>query len=435
MWRRLLMNIEILSQYVGAVVGAITIVSGIVGLTLYVAKIQFSIKEQKLESELNLLRQKQESVETILAHARRVGYEALIVKTEIDELLSQSKQLLRVEAASVLVPYPSPDPNGKKDLVFLSIDSPNAGTLRRTRIPADKGIAGWVLHNGRKYMSPSVQNDPHFFNKVDQRSRFVTRNILCLPIYQMGKIIGVIQFLNKKDGEFTEGSVEIISSLLNELFQKVGIFVSHPEFFGILGLSDPPLEKQGTILTVDISNSTSLLEILPNAETIDILNEYLENVSEIGLSRGATIDKFLGDGLIMRFNVPKPINNYAIVAFETALEIHRAFERLKENWLKYGLPVGGIYNRIGMGTGTLYEVFLGPPQYRQNTVMGVPMIVSSYLCERSSRDRNVLYIDDVTYNLIEPGTQKRKVSFKPLWMKDFPKIQGLIQHVYDVILD
>jgi serine phosphatase RsbU (regulator of sigma subunit) len=68
------------------------------------------------------------------------------------------------------------------------------------RLPADRGIAGWVAKNGRSLRLENAYEDPRFEPDVDRRLGFTTRRLLCLPIRnEAGAIVGVLQLLNKEE--------------------------------------------------------------------------------------------------------------------------------------------------------------------------------------------------------------------------------------------
>jgi len=68
------------------------------------------------------------------------------------------------------------------------------------RLPADRGIAGWVAQNGKSLRLENAYEDPRFEPDVDRRLGFTTRRLLCLPIRnEGGQIVGVLQLLNKED--------------------------------------------------------------------------------------------------------------------------------------------------------------------------------------------------------------------------------------------
>jgi len=73
------------------------------------------------------------------------------------------------------------------------------------RLPADRGIAGWVTQNGKSLRLENAYEDPRFEPDVDRRLGFTTRSLLCLPIRnEGGQIVGVLQLLNKEEAFTTE---------------------------------------------------------------------------------------------------------------------------------------------------------------------------------------------------------------------------------------
>jgi len=68
------------------------------------------------------------------------------------------------------------------------------------RLPADRGIAGWVAQNGRSLRLENAYEDPRFEPEIDRRLGFTTKRLLCLPIRnEAGNIVGVLQLLNKNE--------------------------------------------------------------------------------------------------------------------------------------------------------------------------------------------------------------------------------------------
>lgn len=76
---------------------------------------------------------------------------------------------------------------------------------KEIRIKSNSGIAGHVFTSGEGVIIDDAYNDERFNRDVDSNTGYVTKNILCAPIRTPdGKIIGVAQFLNKKQGCFTK---------------------------------------------------------------------------------------------------------------------------------------------------------------------------------------------------------------------------------------
>jgi adenylate cyclase len=87
-------------------------------------------------------------------------------------------------------------------------------TLREIRILNDAGIAGNVFTTGKGAIVHDPYNDPRFNSKIDQETGFTTKSILCAPIRTVkGEIIGVLQMLNKKHGQFTETHLRLLEDM------------------------------------------------------------------------------------------------------------------------------------------------------------------------------------------------------------------------------
>ena len=85
---------------------------------------------------------------------------------------------------------------------------------REIRLPMGKGIAGTVAETGEVVNLPDAYADPRFDREFDQRFGYHTRSLLCLPINdRAGKIVGVLQLLNKPGGAFTKEDIDALRSL------------------------------------------------------------------------------------------------------------------------------------------------------------------------------------------------------------------------------
>ncbi len=86
--------------------------------------------------------------------------------------------------------------------------------LKEIRIPLGAGIAGHVAKTGETVNIPDAYQDPRFNPEVDRKTGYHTRTILCVPMKSPeGKILGVIQLLNKRHGIFTHEDEELLDAL------------------------------------------------------------------------------------------------------------------------------------------------------------------------------------------------------------------------------
>lgn len=75
---------------------------------------------------------------------------------------------------------------------------------KEIRFPMAKGVAGHVASTGEILNIPDAYKDDRFNRDVDLQTGYKTKTILCMPIYNRGSIIGVVQMVNKKMGCFTK---------------------------------------------------------------------------------------------------------------------------------------------------------------------------------------------------------------------------------------
>ncbi len=79
------------------------------------------------------------------------------------------------------------------------------------RIPSNKGIVGYVASTGEALNIPDAYKDPRFDPTTDRRTGYVTRNILCLPVFNSAnELIGVTQLINKHQGSFSTSDEEFM---------------------------------------------------------------------------------------------------------------------------------------------------------------------------------------------------------------------------------
>ncbi|EKF01229.1 MULTISPECIES: GAF domain-containing protein [unclassified Tolypothrix] len=79
------------------------------------------------------------------------------------------------------------------------------------RMPSNRGIVGFVASTGQAVNIPDAYKDPRFDPTTDRKTGYVTRNILCLPVFNSAnELIGVTQLINKQQGSFTASDEEFM---------------------------------------------------------------------------------------------------------------------------------------------------------------------------------------------------------------------------------
>ncbi len=87
------------------------------------------------------------------------------------------------------------------ELVFEYAQGEFGNVLRKQRTALDEGIAGWVATHGVPALVNDARQDPRFSPLVDTRTGFLTQSLLCVPLQLRGRLIGVLEVLNKRSGQ------------------------------------------------------------------------------------------------------------------------------------------------------------------------------------------------------------------------------------------
>ena len=99
--------------------------------------------------------------------------------------------------------------------------------VEEIRVPADKGFCGECIKTGRTILIPDAYADERFNPEVDRKTGFVTRNIMSVPLNGYdNRLVGVLQVLNRKDGEFADYDVmlaEMLAAQAGVVIQKANL--------------------------------------------------------------------------------------------------------------------------------------------------------------------------------------------------------------------
>ena len=103
------------------------------------------------------------------------------------------------------------------ELVFSVPTGPKAEVLTDIRIPSGKGVAGWVARYEEPALVTNAGGDARFYAEVDRMTGFETKSIVCVPLKAKKKLIGVLQVVNKVDGDaFTSEDAILLRIFANQ---------------------------------------------------------------------------------------------------------------------------------------------------------------------------------------------------------------------------
>lgn len=113
---------------------------------------------------------------------------------------------------------------GAERCSILMLDEPRnelvleiPGETRQYRMPADRGIAGWVVTHGIGQIVNDVEQDSRWYDGIGREAEFVTRSLICVPMRIQDRVIGAMQLLNTLDGRpFTEQDMQLLTTLASQ---------------------------------------------------------------------------------------------------------------------------------------------------------------------------------------------------------------------------
>jgi diguanylate cyclase (GGDEF)-like protein len=130
----------------------------------------------------------------------------------LDIIMEKTNELVKAEAGSVLLLDEETN-----ELYFELTEGEKKNDIKRFRLKVGEGIAGWVALHGEPLIVEDVATDPRFCNKMDDSIDFKTRSILCVPLRSKGKILGVLEVINKTDGEpFGQKELDLLLTLVDQ---------------------------------------------------------------------------------------------------------------------------------------------------------------------------------------------------------------------------
>jgi class 3 adenylate cyclase len=180
--------------------------------------------------------------------------------------------------------------------------------------------------------------------------------------------------------------------------------------------------KNLTVFFSDIVNFTDLSDTLEPEKLAQIINNYLSEMTTIALECGGTIDKFIGDAVMVFFGDPESLGEEedALNCIEMALRMKARVEELREYWERNGVK-GGLDIRVGIATGHCTVGNFGSNQRMDYTALGGPVNISARL--ESKAPKNEILISDATHNLIKGKVETN--YFDEIKLKGFARPIGI----------
>ena len=181
-------------------------------------------------------------------------------------------------------------------------------------------------------------------------------------------------------------------------------------------LQDPSLVKLGgelqevTVMFADLEGFTTMSEHLHPAKLLRVLNRYHELVVNLVQQNHGTVNKFLGDGVMVLYNTPLPREQHALCAVETALAVREALAGFHQQFE----PAYRLGINFGIHTGQAVVGNVGTSEIMDYTAVGDTVNLAARLQDLATSSQ--ILISDKTFAQLNGRITVRTVG--PVHMKN-----------------
>ncbi|MBT3264273.1 MAG: adenylate/guanylate cyclase domain-containing protein [Acidiferrobacteraceae bacterium] len=203
-----------------------------------------------------------------------------------------------------------------------------------------------------------------------------------------------------KDQELIAAKTQQLEQLAKRLAQYLSPQIYETIFSGKSIEEDSYSRKNLTVFFSDIVQFTDMSDSLEPEKLATVINSYLSEMTQVALDCGGTIDKFIGDAILVFFGDPKSRGEKqdALAGVDMAIKMQERIKELQGYWKKNGVT-NGLNVRMGVTTGYCTVGNFGSSQRMDYTVLGKPVNLAARL--ESLAEAGQILISDATYALIE----------------------------------
>ncbi len=168
--------------------------------------------------------------------------------------------------------------------------------------------------------------------------------------------------------------------------------------------------RELTVFFSDIAGFTTISEQFYTKPEglVELLNEYLDEMTSIVLKHEGTLDKYEGDAIMAFWGAPIPQKDHALRTCLASLDMQRRLAALRPKWKKEGRPA--LVVRIGINTGTMIVGNMGGRDRFDYTVIGDSVNLASRLEGANKQYGSNIMISDFTYQHVKGQVMVRELD-------------------------
>jgi class 3 adenylate cyclase/putative methionine-R-sulfoxide reductase with GAF domain len=315
--------------------------------------------ERDATRQLEDVREQQRAISDVLrAVARSAGLEPVL-----DEIVEACRRLCHADYGALYLLEDGllhvATHQGEPGSAEYDREHPHA--LDRTTGAGRTAVTGQPVH------IPDVRDDPEYAYPGPYRYRA----LLGVPIKVEDELLGVVVLVRREPEAFSDAEIALVQTFADQaaialanarLLESVARqraelsrFLS-PQVAELITSTDGKKLLAGhrayiTCLFCDLRGFTAFAETAAPEELLDVLREYHTALGRLIPEHGGTLEHFAGDGLMVFFNDPLPVEDHELHAVRLAVAAQERFAELAGEWHKRGVELGlGIGVEAGYAT-------------------------------------------------------------------------------------
>jgi len=342
------------------------------------------------------------------------------------------REVMNVEAGSLFLV----DGNELEFAVAFNIELKFLKELKDLRLKMGQGIAGYVAAQGESIIINNAQKSPHFYSEIDNTTGFKTLSALCVPMISQGKVIGVLEVLNRIKGDFSLNDEDLLKSIASSvsiaienarLYKETVSMAEHERGIRSVFQKFVPKEivdnivygtetggeileevKTLTLLNIDIREFSRISREIGSQKTVPLLNYFFSAMGGMVFKHHGIVDKYLGDGLLALFGAPVSSIMDADNAVRAALEMKNSVATLNN----YFAREFGVSINIGISvhTGEVVVGSFGFEMKMDYTVIGDSVNDVFKLQELTKSIPNSILISEKTHHSSRSHLELRDID-------------------------
>lgn len=167
-------------------------------------------------------------------------------------------------------------------------------------------------------------------------------------------------------------------------------------------------KRELTAFFSDIASFTTMSEALTPEALVQLLNEYLDDMTNIVIKHGGTLDKYEGDAIMAFWGAPIPQKDHALRACQAALEMQKRLSEMRPVWKKRGKPELEV--RCGLNTGWMIVGNMGGKDRFDYTIIGDSVNLASRLEGANKQYNSKIMISEFTHNHVNGKVAVRELD-------------------------